>query len=135
MTLNGIILEGENLAAVSQASEEDVRKAVKALVPGTSFLSLTREDGSYVQAAGGRPWCVVEYRDVPNRQHLRAYQHTPQPKYKDGAKIRTGAGDIALRHDEWFLLKDAAEIFVAFLRGQPFPDRVQWRPLTGMPNL
>ncbi len=37
-----------------------------------------------------------------------------------------------MKHDEWFLLKDAADIFAAFLNRQPFPEKVEWRSMNEM---
>lgn len=67
--------------------------------------------------------------------HERAFQETLKPKYKDGAKLQTGAGEISLKHDEWFLLKDAAEMVVAFFRRDDFPARVQWRSMNELLGL
>lgn len=124
------ILEGEGLGRIYDPDEKQVRDFVLSLTTaGPSFGSLTDASGNYVQVAGSRPWCVVERRQIKPLVHERAYQDTPNPKYTDGAKLRTGAGEIELRSDEWFLLKDAAEVFVAFLHATPLPAAVQWRPM------
>jgi hypothetical protein len=126
-------IEGEKLDAIINPTEEQVRQVVLGLNRmETSFVSLTDESGNYIQVAGSRPWCVLERRSVAPMLHERAFQHTPTPKYNDGAKIRTGAGEITLQHDEWFLLKDAAEVFVAFLNRETVPSQVQWRSLNEM---
>jgi len=126
-----MLLEAEGQPPIVDPSEEQVRALVLGLRVGeTSFASLTDEAGNYVQLAGSRPWCVIEYRRLKPLQHDRAFQDTPTPKYKDGAKIKTGAGDISLRQDEWFLLKNGAEVLAAFLRKDRFPANVQWRSMT-----
>lgn len=124
-----VLLEAENHRVIENPSEEEVRKLILDLRLGdTSFASLTNEKGDYLQVAGSRPWCVIEFRRRgPN--HERAFQETLSPKYNDGAKLRTGAGDIVMRHDEWFLLKDAADLFCSFLRHEPFPPHVNWRSM------
>lgn len=94
-----------------------------------SFASITDEAGNYMQVAGSRPWCVLERRRINPSLHERAFQETRTAKYENGAKIRTGAGDIVLQHDEWFLLKDAAEAFVAFLHKGAMPAYVKWRSI------
>lgn len=128
--VSAMLLEAEGQPPIQNPSEEQVRALVLSLRVGeTSFASLTDELGDYVQIAGSRPWCVIERRRPKLLQHERAFQETPTPKYKDGAKLRTGAGDISLNHDEWFLLKDAAEVFVAFLRKDAFPAHVKWRSM------
>jgi hypothetical protein len=125
-----MVLEGEGVAPVYDPQENQVRELVLGLRrAGPSFVSLTDRDGNYVQAAGDRPWCLVERREVGPPNHYRAFQNTPIPKYNDGAKIRTGAGDIEVRSDEWFLLKDAEEILVSFLRGHEYPPQVCWRSM------
>lgn len=127
---SAMFLDGEGRTPIRDPSEDQVRELVLGLQIGqTSFASLTDEAGNYVQVAGSRPWCTVERRRASPLSHEKAYQVTPRPKYKDGAKLRTGAGDISLNHDEWFLLKDAAEIFVAFLRRDAFPTQVNWRSM------
>lgn len=121
-------LEAEGQPPVVAPSEEQVRAVILGLQRGrTSFASLTDEAGNYIQVAGSRPWCVIERRQLAPPKHERAFQETPKPKYMDGARLSTGTGDIALRHDEWFLLKDAADIVVAFLRHDAIPERVKWR--------
>ena len=128
-----MVLESEGLTPISNPSEDQVRQAVRGLSRmKPSFVALTDEVGNYVQAAGDRPWCVLERRRVEPFLHERAFQHTPVPKYNDGAKIRTGAGEITLKSDEWFLLKDAAEVFVAFLHREAESPQVQWRSLNEM---
>jgi hypothetical protein len=125
-----MMLDGEGLAPVFDPGEAEVRNLIRGLeLSGSSFASLTDSHGNYVQAAGSRPWCLVERRESKPLKHYRAFQDTPVPKYKDGAKIRTGAGDIEMRFDEWFLLKDAEEVFISFLLGHPFPPQVEWRSM------
>ena len=127
-----MLLEAEGQPPVQNPSDEQVRALVLNLRVGeTSFASLTDSNGDYVQVAGSRPWCVIEHRHLKPLQHDRAFQETPVPKYMDGAKLRTGAGDIALKHDEWFLLKDAAEVLVAFRSKDAFPAHVKWRSISG----
>lgn len=40
-----------------------------------------------------------------------------------------------MAHDEWFLLKDAAEIVSAFYNQDDFPRHVQWRSMNEMLDL
>ena len=131
-----MLLEAESRPAIENPSTEQVRAVVLGLQHGgTSFASLTDETGNYIQVAGSRPWCLIERRRLKPLQHERAFQKTPNPKYKDGAKLLTGAGNISLKQDEWFLLKDAAEVFVAFLRKDSLPEHVQWRSMNEMLGL
>ena len=129
--MSAMLLEAERQPPVRDPSEEQVRALILSLRVGeTSFASLADKAGNYLQIAGSRPWCVIEHRHLRPLRHDRAFQETPTPKYKDGAKLRTGAGDISLRHDEWFLLKDAADVFAAFLREDAFPAYVKWRSMS-----
>jgi len=130
------VLEAESQLTVKDPTEEHIRAVVLGLRRGeTSFASLTDQAGNYIQVAGSRPWCVVERRCLTPLQHERAFQETPKPKYKDGAKLSTGAGELSLQHDEWFLLKDAAELFLAFHRGSEMPVHVKWRSMNEMLGL
>jgi hypothetical protein len=129
-------LETEGQVVIENPSEELVRAIILGLQQGGStFASLTDEAGNYIQVAGSRPWCVIERRHLKPLKHERAFQETPKPKYKDGAKLSTGAGELSLKHDEWFLLKDAAELAVSFLRQEEVPARVQWRSMNEMLGL
>ena len=126
-------LEAEGELRVHDPTEEQVRALVLRINRmGPSFASLTDESNNYVQLAGGRPWCLIERRRTNPLIHERAFQHTPHPKYEDGARISTGAGEIVMKHDEWFLLKDAADVFASFLNRRPFPEHVQWRLMNEM---
>ncbi|MCC6788880.1 MAG: hypothetical protein IT547_13690 [Hyphomonadaceae bacterium] len=129
-----MLLEVQGDRRMENPTEQQVRGAIEGFLhPGPwSYAHLVDDQGSYVQAAGNRPWCVVERRQLAPLSHFRAFQHTPVIKYADGTTLNTGAGDITLQHDEWFLLQDAVEIFLAFLRDEPFPVQVQWRSMNEM---
>jgi len=123
-------LEVEGLPAIAQPDEDLIRKTIMDLRgAGPSFASLTDRQGNYVQVAGGRPWVMVEWRQVSPLIHRRAHTTSGRRPYKDGAKINFGAGSIALQADEWLLQKQAFEIFLAFLRMEDFPDFVRWRTI------
>lgn len=126
-------LEAEGQLAIENPSEELVRAMFLGLQQGgPTFASLTDEAGNYIQVAGSRPWCLIERRQLKPLKHERAFQETPRPQYKDGAKLSTGAGEISLKHDEWFLLEDAAEVAVSFLRHEEVPAHVKWRSMNEM---
>lgn len=125
-----MVLEAESLEPIYDPSEDQVRAILLGLsIRQSSYVSLTDEIGNYIQAAGSRPWCAIERRHLEPLKHERAFQYTPTPKYRDGAMLRSGSGDIPMKHDEWFLLKDAAEVFVAFLRREKLPAYVSWRSM------
>lgn len=133
-----MILEAEGMAPIAEPTEEQVRNLVTSLsAPKPTFASLSDDRGNYVQVVGARPWCMVEWRQAAPLAHRRAHADAVRRPYKDGATIRSGAGEIALQADEWLLLKQAAEIFVAFRAGRTFPDFVQWRTINsklGLPE-
>lgn len=35
-----------------------------------------------------------------------------------------------MRRDEWFLIDEIIEVFIAFRDGRPFPEKVLWRDVT-----
>lgn len=122
------VLQGEGIGDVLDPTQEQVTRYVESLThPGSSYLQLTHRDGAYVQVMGSRPWCMVERGEHDPSTHQRAFQETPVPKFLDGTNLNCGRGSFPLRHDEWFLRKDAAAIVVAFLKGEPMPGFVQWR--------
>lgn len=132
----GFLLEVEHCEPRHEPTMEEIKAVVTTLgTSGSTFASLTSPDGDYLQVAGRRPWCVIERRVRNPIEHSRAFQDTPNPKYNDGAKLRTGAGEIEMKHDEWFLLKDAAEIFEAFRMGAELPSQVRWRSMNEMFDL
>ena len=127
---SAVLLEGEGLSPIRNPTEEQVRDLILSLKLGKiSFATFTDRAGDYIQVAGSCPWCVIERRSLAPLEHERAFQETPKPQYPDGAKLRTGAGDLSLQHDEWFLLKDAAEVCIAFLRKDALPAHVNWRSM------
>jgi len=124
------------MASIVNPTEGQVRDLVVSLtMPKPTFASLTDDLGNYVQVVGGRPWCMVEWRQTDPLVHRRATTSSGRRPYKDGAKIRSGAGEITLLADEWLLLKQAAEIFAAFRTGEPLPDFVQWRTINSQLGL
>jgi hypothetical protein len=127
-----MVLEGEAIAPIVNPSEDEVRNVVSSLrhFGPTSFASLTDESGNYVQVAGGRPWCMVERRQMSPLAHYRANSDGVRRPYKDGAMLQFSAGPVQLQADEWLLAKQAQEIFVAFLRREPSPHFVRWRDIS-----
>ena len=123
-----MLLEMENCRPITQPTERQVLDAVLSLDRmGPTYGSLTSESGDYVQVAGGRPWCMAEWRRREPMVHCRATTTSNRTPYNDGASIHFTAGPVSLRQDEWLLRKQAAEIFVAFLNSRPFPGYIDWR--------
>ena len=92
-----------------------------------SFASLVDDNGRYVQVAGGGVRCMVEKFDPHSGERLRAFHDKPNPVCPDGTILSFGAGNIALKSDEWFMSDQVAEIFISFLEGKEFPSYVSWR--------
>jgi hypothetical protein len=123
-----MLLEMENCPPVHYPSKQQVRDAVLSIDRlGPTYGSLSNESGDYVQVAGGRPWCMAEWRRHSPIEHKRATTAINRKPYVDGARIHFTAGPVQLREDEWLLRKQAADIFVAFLNSTPFPAYVEWR--------
>ncbi len=128
-----ITLEVEGLPVQEQPDLETVRAAVLGLsYPRPTFLCLTHKNGDYLQVVGTRPWCRIERRTQNPLNHECAFQDTPKPKFVDGVPLNSGAGEIIMAHDEWFLLKHAADIFAAFFARSDFPTYLQWRSMNAM---
>lgn len=101
----------------------------------SSFASLTRSDGSYVQTAGGGAGCLLEWRDTERNTHLRAFVERPTVPFEDGTELVFGGGRIPLRRDEWLNISLVTSAFVAFLGGEPFPPSISWRDISQMMGL
>ena len=56
-------------------------------------------------------------------------RHLVEPDH--GMSGRVIPGRLLIR-DEWFLLKDGADIAAAFLKREPSPTSVQWRSMNEM---
>lgn len=126
-------LEGQNFAELKAPTDAQIRRRVLALQSAGrhSYASLTREDGSYVQVAGGRSTCMVERFDSATVKRERAFHDKPHPFFPDGTQLVFAAGTLTLKSDEWFLADAVVEIFLCFKDGRQYPDAVSWRPAPG----
>ena len=95
-----------------------------------SFASLTAEDGSFVQVAGGPGLFVLEYRDSAGH-HFRGFQETPVASHPDGTLLQTSAGSLSMAKADWFLVAQVSEAFASFLHSAPWPNVLHWRALNG----
>jgi hypothetical protein len=95
-----------------------------------SFATLTRQDGSYVQVAGGKEKCLIEKRDIPHQMHWRAYWR-PVSATSDSLQVITcGAGQITARADEIFSVEDVVSIWRSFCYNKPSASEVMWRSMS-----
>lgn len=95
----------------------------------SSFASLTAENGSFVQAAGGPGLFVVEFRDSYG-QHFRGFQETFLAAHPDGTLLQTTAGSFSMARADWFLNAQVVELCVSFVHSAPWPGFVRWRALS-----
>jgi len=126
-------LEGQNFAELNAPTDAQIRQRVLALRSAGkhSYASLTSEDGSYVQVAGGQATCMVERFDTETGKRERAFHDKPSPAFPDGTLLVFGAGKLTLKSDEWFVADAVVEIFLCFRDAREYPDTVHWRPAPG----
>ena len=96
----------------------------------SSFASLTRKDGSYLQVAGGGVGCLLERRSIPEQRHFRAFVVEPRVPFEDGTELVFGGGRIKLMRDEWLDIGTVTKVFLHFLTDPAASDGVQWRDVT-----
>ena len=129
-----VLLTCEKKPPISNPSKAEMRKALEALrsFGPSSFATLTREDGSFVQVGGGLVTCMLEWKDTATARHYRANQETPSTPFPDGSILSFGGGDIPLLNNEWFNIQQVIPIFEAFLDVRSFPANVKWRDITAL---
>jgi len=127
-------LEIEGDRVIEGVTEQQLRAAISALrnQGPWSFAILTDEEGNYIQIAGGDAGCTIERRQLKPLYHMRAYREDPGDGHKDGDKLKSGAGDIELKHDEWFTKDEALAVFIAFHERASYPEFVCWRSMNQM---
>ncbi|MFV0421718.1 hypothetical protein [Oleidesulfovibrio sp.] len=97
-----------------------------------SFASLTRQDGSYVQVAGGKERCLIEKRDITDNTHWRACS-AGAPSFSEAPQIlEFGGGRITMTADEIFHIDDVVSVWCDFFESRPFPENIMWRNMTDM---
>ena len=131
-----LLFTREAARPVANPSEAAIVRGLAKLdrVGKSSYATVTAPDGSYVQTAGGNLTCLLE-RHSAEGQHFRANHASPRVSFPDGTVFSFRAGNIPLMHDEWFLIEEVTEAFVAFLTGQPFPSSIRWRNVTDVIGL
>jgi hypothetical protein len=121
-----MIFQREHCKAIQRPTTKKV--ALELARTKSSFASLTSENGSYIQVAGGPGLFVLEYRTADGK-HFRAYQTTPIAISPDGTTLESSAGRIPMDRADWFLLLQVTETFSAFLNAAAWPAFLQWREL------
>lgn len=131
-----MILEAENqepLKIVSFAKVEQTLRKLKSYGP-SSFASLTSLDGSYVQVAGGRVTCILEYKSSNSNSLSRAYLTEKRAPFEGIQTLMCGAGHIKMMPDEILFIDDVIPVFEAFYLGTAFPEVVLWRVTLSVEN-
>jgi hypothetical protein len=118
-----MIFVREHCKPIASPSGARIQKEL-ALVK-SSFASLTSEDGSYLQVAGGPGLFLLEHKGTAG--HRRAFQINPVVPHPDGTTLECSAGSIPMNRADWFLRGQVTEVFEAFAVGGAWPAFVQWR--------
>src|SRR4051812_25653919 len=106
-----MVLEREGCKPVVSPTGAQIQRALS--LTKSSFASLTSEDGSYLQVAGGPGVFALELRNTAG-QHFRARQQQPVVKFEDGTTLMFSGGSLHLKQAEWFLIHQVAEVFRCF---------------------
>lgn len=123
----------ERAKPIEQVSEAQLRRGLGYMhgVSGCRIAILTDDDLSYVQAGGSGMTCCLEWRDMKQRKHFRAFQQPPIVPWPGVSRLPVSGGDVLLRQEEYFRIQQVTEAFLAFFHRQPFPAYIQWRDVSG----
>ncbi|WP_341640931.1 hypothetical protein [Phycobacter sp. K97] len=129
-----MLLEVEGKRAEQVREFEKVKAALRELESfgPHSYASLTRQDGSYVQVAGGKEKCLIVKRDFGDKKHYRASFAMPETSLGQKQVIECGAGHITVLANEVFSIEDVVSVWRSFFQGEPFPGSIQWNDMTGV---
>lgn len=75
---------------------------------------------------------MVERFEASTGTRLRAFHGKPNPIYPDGTILAFGAGELRMKSDEWFMSDAVIELFLRFLRCEPYPEQIYWRSAPGV---
>lgn len=127
-----VSLEVENRLPVQVSEFSKVEKALRSLKSygPASFAILTKEDGSYVQVAGGRLTCVVEQRFAGTGKQMRARYERAKVPYEGKQTLVFGGGKLEAEPEEILFIEDVILIFKAFWEGSANSDIIAWRDMS-----
>lgn len=94
-----------------------------------SFAILSKEDGSYIQVAGGGVTCVVEIRDANKNIQERAYLLQSRVPFSGEQTLVFGGGKIIMEPNEILFIEDVIEVFKSFFYKKPFPKNIYWKKI------
>jgi len=125
-------LDIEGKPVITAPTPAQIARALKSLrsYGKSSYASLTDGAGNYVQVAGGGVSCMIERFEF-GAQQWRAFHNKPSPVRPDGTILVFRAGNIPMRSDEWFMVDQVVEVFLAFLSETRYPPFVHWRVAPG----
>lgn len=128
-----MLLTCEGKPSVQNPKASQIRKILRSLrsYGASSYASLTKDNGSYLQVAGGGVTCLLELYRADTGERLRAFQNIKHKAFPDGTLLIFRAGEIPMMADEWFMADQVSDIFCCFLEGSEFPVAIQWRSSPG----
>lgn len=120
--------ERESKKPIDNVSEKQLRRQLsfKSSWADTTFAILDAGNGDYVQMLGGGVGCCIEWRDARTGRHYRGSQQPPKVHWKH----RTQRDRLWLEPEEFFIIDQVIEAFVAYLHGRPMPEYIIWRDIT-----
>ncbi|MDY4341360.1 hypothetical protein SLW56_16360 [Xanthomonas sp. LF07-6] len=96
-----------------------------------SYASITNDQGSYLQVAGGGVTCLLELYRADIKKRFRAFSESSLECFPDGTLLVFGGGKIPMKSDEWISAQKVVDAFVCFSKGQDLPVEIHWRPAPG----
>ncbi len=95
-----------------------------------SYASLTRQDGSYIQVAGGEQKCLIEKRDIVDNTHWRAHLAKAISPSDVPQVLKFGGGQMTMAAHEIFFIEDVISVWRSFFYTEPFAADIIWRQMT-----
>jgi hypothetical protein len=124
--------ERDRAKPIENVSEAQLLRGLKYMhgISKSRFAILSDADSSYVQMGGGGMTCCLEWRDLKENRHFRAFQTTPVVPWPGLTALPLSAGDVLLSQNEYFRIQQVTEAFLAFYHDRPFPAFIHWRDVT-----
>jgi hypothetical protein len=127
-----MLLEVEKKSPVQVSIFSEVEKTLRKLrsYGPQSYASLTRQDGPYLQVAGGGVTCVLEMRDPQASKHWRAHLGQAKVPFEGEQTLMFGGGNLTIWPDEVLFIDDVVAVFRAFFDGEALPKEIKWRDIS-----
>ena len=122
----------ERAKSIETVSEAQLRQGLGYMqgISGCRIAILTDDDLSYVQVGGSGMTCCLEWRDMKQCKHFRAFQQPSIVPWPGITRLPVSGGEVSMRQDEYFRIQQVTEAFLAFFHRQPFPAYIQWRDIS-----